>query len=243
MVEFGDYLIFVDESGDAGLKNIDRDYPILTLAFIIIHKDDYVNNIVSSFTALKLKYWGHDEIVFHEHDIRRAKGDFAFLRTDKNLRNQFMNDLNEIIHDNIFQIISASINKSELVNKYTEPFNPYDLALIFCLENTFDLLYSLKQKEKIIYLIFEARGKNEDQNLEFEFIKIINNQLKIGRHEKNYKLMDFRLRFADKKTNSIGLQLADLIARPIGIKSLRSEQENRAYDIIKTKQNIHKNFP
>nr|WP_206517617.1 DUF3800 domain-containing protein [Sphingobium algorifonticola] len=41
--------------------------------------------------------------------------------------------------------------------------------------------------------------------------------------------------FTDKKANSGGLQLADLIARPIGIKRLRPEQVNRAYDIITTK--------
>lgn len=37
---------------------------------------------------------------------------------------------------------------------------------------------------------------------------------------------------ADKKSNSCGLQLADLIARPIGRYVLNPEQENRAYSII-----------
>ena len=41
--------------------------------------------------------------------------------------------------------------------------------------------------------------------------------------------------FVDKKANSTGLQIADLIARPIGLKVLRPEQPNRAYDIIETK--------
>jgi len=40
---------------------------------------------------------------------------------------------------------------------------------------------------------------------------------------------------ADKKTNSIGLQLSDMIARPIGKNFINSKEENRAYDIIKTK--------
>jgi len=33
----------------------------------------------------------------------------------------------------------------------------------------------------------------------------------------------------------LGLQFADLIARPIGIHVLRPEQQNRAWDIIKEK--------
>ena len=39
----------------------------------------------------------------------------------------------------------------------------------------------------------------------------------------------------DKKCNSIGLQLADLVARPIGIKQLRPEQDNRAFQTINNK--------
>ena len=39
----------------------------------------------------------------------------------------------------------------------------------------------------------------------------------------------------DKKSNSAGLQIADLTARPIGLKTLRPNQPNRAYDIIETK--------
>lgn len=37
------------------------------------------------------------------------------------------------------------------------------------------------------------------------------------------------------KSNSAGLQMADLIARPVGMKILRPDQPNRAYDIIERK--------
>lgn len=49
--------------------------------------------------------------------------------------------------------------------------------------------------------------------------------------------------FADKKSNSCGLQLADLTARPIGIHYLRPEQDNAAYEIIKLKIKSLKTFP
>lgn len=41
--------------------------------------------------------------------------------------------------------------------------------------------------------------------------------------------------FADKKTNSVGLQLADLVARPIGLKIIRPGQENSAFEILANK--------
>ena len=38
-----------------------------------------------------------------------------------------------------------------------------------------------------------------------------------------------------KASNSAGLQLTDLMARPVTLKHLRPQQPNRAYDIIETK--------
>jgi hypothetical protein len=38
-----------------------------------------------------------------------------------------------------------------------------------------------------------------------------------------------------KASNSTGLQLTDLMARPVALKHLRPGQPNRAYDIIETK--------
>jgi len=41
--------------------------------------------------------------------------------------------------------------------------------------------------------------------------------------------------FADKKSNSSGLQLADFVARPVGIKTLRPDRENRAFEVLERK--------
>ena len=41
--------------------------------------------------------------------------------------------------------------------------------------------------------------------------------------------------FADKKTNLAGLQLADLVARPIGLNYIRPAQPNQAFDLLKKK--------
>jgi hypothetical protein len=40
---------------------------------------------------------------------------------------------------------------------------------------------------------------------------------------------------AAKESNAPGMQLADLVARPIGIKALRPAQPNRAYDLLESK--------
>ena len=45
----------------------------------------------------------------------------------------------------------------------------------------------------------------------------------------------FEMVIADKKTNSEGLQLADLTARPIGLSVLRPEQAKRAAQVLEGK--------
>ena len=45
----------------------------------------------------------------------------------------------------------------------------------------------------------------------------------------------FHIVFADKKTNLAGLQLADLVARPVGLSYIRPGQSNQAFDVLKKK--------
>ena len=45
--EFSDYVVFVDESGDHGMQNIDPQFPIFVLVFCVIVKVEY-HWIVSS---------------------------------------------------------------------------------------------------------------------------------------------------------------------------------------------------
>ena len=75
----------------------------------------------------------------------------------------------------------------------------------------------------------ECRGDKEDKALELEFLRICSGRNPHG------ALYPFKLIMAEKKRNSGGLQLADLMARPIGLAVLRPEQTNRAYEIIKAK--------
>ena len=100
-----------------------------------------------------------------------------------------------------------------------------------------------KQKDKQIHIVFECRGRAEDAELELVFRRIVANNTLLGRVNYDFSVMEFEPKFAKKSVNSTGLQLADLTARPIAIKTLRPEQANRAYDLIKTKNLEIKVFP
>jgi hypothetical protein len=243
MIERSDYNVYIDESGDHGLKNIDTNYPIFVLTFCCFKISDYIKKAVPALQYFKFKYFGHDQVVLHEIDIRKNKEPFKFLRTDRVLRDNFMFDLSKIIEDIPFKVVPIIIDKSKLKIKYNSPFNPYHLGLRFGLEKLNQFLSNNEQEGKEVSLIFEKRGNNEDKDLELEFLRICNKNEQFGYKKINFGKMVYRFFIADKKTNSCGLQLADLTARPIGLKYLKPFQLNRAYDIIEKKKYGYKIFP
>jgi hypothetical protein len=175
-----------------------------------------------------MKYWGHDEVVLHEHDIRKPKNEFMIL-IERATRETFVSELTQLIDGIRFTIIASIIDKKKLTGQYAKPVNPYGISLEFGLERVFRHLSDIGQSDRITHVIVERRGKKEDEELELCFRRI--------RDGANYlnKKLPYDLVMIDKKANSTGLQVADLIARPIGIKTLRPEQSNRAYDIIAKK--------
>ncbi|MBU6367730.1 MAG: DUF3800 domain-containing protein [Gemmatimonadetes bacterium] len=244
MTEFSDYIVFVDESGDHGLVSIDKDYPVFALAFCVMRKDAYARHVTPAIQEFKFSIWGHDAVVLHEHEIRKSKGPFAFLMTDPAVRRRFYDGLNQLMQDAPMTIFASVIDKEALRQRYTEPRNPYEIALLFCMERLHDMLAREGQEGKTVHVVFESRGKNkEDPELELEFRRIAGNDGQWGYRRMDFTRFDFQPVFMSKATNAAGLQLADLTARPIALATLRPNQHNRAYDIIRPKLGAVKVFP
>ncbi len=234
-MEFSDFIIYVDESGDHGLRFIDEAYPIFVLACCLVKKAEYADNIVPEFQKFKFKHFGHDMVILHAREIRKSEGDFGFL-LNREAREIFHADLNALIDGSSFSIVATAIEKLKYARKFSSPRNPYTPALQFCLERTHDFLIQNKQHNKLTHFIVEARGKKEDRELELEFHRIISNHYDHGmRFKRDYSITPFDIRFAVKQTNSTGMQLADMVAHPIGRHVLAPEQANRAYDVIENK--------
>ena len=237
MSEFSDYIVYVDESGDHSLTSIDSQFPVFALSFCVVRKYDYVTSIVPTMQAFKFRYWGHDFVILHEHEIRKSKNDFAFLLTDRDLRSAFYNDLNSMMEDAPIAIIASVIDKFRHSERYSAPLdpNPYDVALQFCMERLITLLTSVDQAGKHVHIVFERRGNKEDKALHDTFMRILSNDTEINERVVDFSTMKFTAHFVPKSINSTGLQLADLTARPIALKCLRPLQRNRAYEIITSK--------
>ena len=226
--QFSDYLVFVDESGDHNLARIDPQFPVFVLLFAIVRKDDYVEKICPELQRFKFDFWGHDEVVLHEHEIRKPFGDFLFL-LQKPLRENFLAALTEQMTNLAATVVATVIDKPSYVARYHEPANPYDYAMETGLERVHRHLESLGQGNATTAIIVEKRGRKEDDELELAFRRVCDgaNALHVP--------FPFELVMIPKSSNSAGLQLTDLMARPVALHHLRPEQPNRAFEIIETK--------
>jgi hypothetical protein len=226
---FSDYVIYVDESGDHSLESIDPEYPIFVLSFCIFKKADYVHLVVPRMQDFKFGWFGHDLVILHENDIAKKKPPFGFLQYD-DIRKRFMGELTDIVQTAPMTIITAVIHKEKLKKRYVAPSNPYELALLFCLERSQEFIQAQGDGNGVTYVVCEARSE-----LELEFRRIVAGKHFLQAYNRKGPMPQFDIVFASKQANSSGLQLADLIARPVGLSVLRPDQPNRAYEIIREK--------
>lgn len=224
---FSDYIVFVDESGDHSLASINADYPVFVLVFCIVPCAAYVDQITPAVRRLKFELFGHDLVILHEHDIRKRTGPFAQLGKDR--REMLINSLTAIIAAAPITLVAVVIDKVRHKARYTTPEHPYHLALKYGLERVHAFLTGQGQGERTTAVVCEARGAREDKEIELAFRRVCDGDNRSG---KPYPLS---IVVADKKTNSEGLQLADLLARPVGLHVLRPHQSNRAWNVLATK--------
>lgn len=232
------YYLFLDESGHHGLKSVDQQYPILLLCGCLI-EEDYCNyEVTKQINELKLKYFKTTEIILHSRDIRKWQKDFKILG-DIKLRHRFYQDLDKIIKNIDFTIISSAVLKTELIKTYgPQANNPYDLSLTFIMERTVFLTDLLKCKQ--VKVIAEARGKKEDAQLHNQYQITLNNGstfVSSDRFQGRFVDIDFK----KKSENILGTQLCDLVAYPMATKIVYPNRENLAFRVIEKK--IYRQFP
>ncbi|MDO5622557.1 MAG: DUF3800 domain-containing protein [Paracoccus sp. (in: a-proteobacteria)] len=235
MTDYSDFIIYADESGSPVLGADIDDFPVFVLVFMLVSKRHYAEQLVPKVQMLKFDSVGHDQLILHERDIRRQSKDFAFLQVSEPRRNAFLERLNTIIGDADIELCCAIIDKSKLQERYNTPWDPYALALTFCLERAAQSLARKRTTGHEVSVIFEARGAKEDRLLELEFRRIASGAPRLGKASAQVKAIKWKPRFADKRSNSTGLQLADLVARPLGLHYLRPSQPNRAAEIARRK--------
>ena len=224
-------VVYFDEVGNPTLEATDRDFPVFAIALFICDRDCYMNDITPRVNRLKFKWFGHEGVVLHSRDIRKAQGDFGFL-TDSEKRESFLADIADVMIACDYQLLAVAIRKDRLVARYRYPADPYDLALLFAMERLVSVLEGANQTE--VTIVAEKRGKNEDRQLHVAFQRIVTlgtEYIEAAR----FRRIDFALRFLPKSMNIIGTQMADLAAYPIARRVLDPRKPNRPYECVQPK--------
>lgn len=242
-MNFSDYIVFADESGDHGLASIDPQFPVFALVFCVFEKKRYAAEIEPAFRNLKFKYFGHDAPILHEREIRKQEAPFSFLRESKEIRDTFMADVNAIMQDAPFHAYCAVIDKVKHKARYSNPWNPYEIAMQFCMEKLSNRLVKDGQRDRLTHVLFEARGPQEDRQLELEFRRVAANGKRWGWRSVDFTRAPLEPIFVGKAANLAGHQISDLIARPLALRALRPTQPNRAADLVADRVQDLKVFP
>ena len=226
------YKLFLDESGDHGLTNLNPDFPVFLLCGILIKEDDY-ESVRQSMNKLKSDIWGSKDVIFHSRDIRKCEKEFQKL-FDLDLKKIFYDELNKIIVESSYIVIASAIQKRLFVENFGKlEDDVYEIALSFIIEQAIMVLQNIPE-EITLSIVIERRGKREDKQLDDHFQRIIGK----GTGKLTAEVISHfgpSFTFRNKKENVNGLQLADLIAYPIARNVIEPNRANPAYDVLEGK--------
>lgn len=199
---------------------------------------DYEKVFILEIEKLKQKFFNRTDIIFHSRDIRKWQNDFKILG-DPKIRSEFYNDLDKLISQTDFTVISSAVLKDKLIQQYgPQADNPYDLSLTFVVERAVFLTDKLRCDK--VEVIAEARGKNEDAKLHSQYQIILSNGTQYVEPERFAKRLN-DIDFKKKEENIAGTQLCDLVAYPLANYVLYPDRENIAFKVINSK--MYRQFP
>lgn len=207
--------IFIDESGDHNLDptKVDNIYNVFVLSAVCFTEDAY-NKFDTNFNELKRNLFDTDNIILHTAEITRpskSKNKLNERFNDRNFRASFYKEMNTLIARAEFNLVTCAVRKNEMFSVYGENTeDPYIFSFNFLLNR---LLRYCRDGNANIYP--EKRGFVPDANLELAMLhaKTAGTRFYKG-VEVSRRVTEFVLK--DKKENLSGLQLADLVATPIG---------------------------
>jgi len=226
------YRLFLDESGNHGLTEINEDFPVFLLCGIIIEEEGY-EKLRQSVNELKNRFWANINVILHSRDIRKCEKEFSIL-FDLDVKKEFYEHINEIVANNNYTIIATAIRKDRYITKYGRLSNDvYEVCLSFIIERAIFFLDDIKGKKEL-EIVIEKRGKKEDKQLDEHFQRLLARGTRYVNKDR-FIAYNTKIIFKGKKENINGLQLADLVAYPIARYVIEPNRPSPAFDVLQCK--------
>jgi hypothetical protein len=223
-------VLFLDESGDHSLTKIDPQYPMFVLAGCVFELSYYEKVVEPEVSKFKKELLGNDKIILHTEDITHNKNGFERV-VEPVFRKTFYEKANSLLDRLNYKILACAIKKDEHFKKYgLAAIDPYMLSLDCIVER---LVFELEEINQTGIIIAESRNSILDNELELAFLNLKVQGTSYVSASKVKKVVT-QLSIKDKKENIAGLQIADLIASPIG-REIVGKRNQIDYKVIEKK--------
>jgi hypothetical protein len=221
-------IVFIDETGDHNLNDIDPTYPIFGLGALLISEKEY-KKLDKEMCYIKKHYFSDDgTFILHSSELKRPKNSKSDSRNvvmfNAEIRASFYKDIEErIIKPLDYAIVACFVDKKKFASKYKYPLDPY----YFSFENLLNRIIKYGDSNNVIFA--EKRG----DELNLELLAEYERRKKIGIYKFTGKDVSNRtsLVLLDKKENKNGLQLIDLIMASLAKKHLGKREKMNNNDI------------
>lgn len=228
-------ILYLDESGDHDLINIDTNYPVFVLSGCILDSGYHDKVLKPSLDKFKRDVLGRTDIILHYADYTRDGVGFEIM-SDTTKREDFYRRLNKLIGNTNFTLLACIIDKTEHLKHYRYPINPYILSLEIIIEKF--VMFLNKEKEQGM-IIAESRNNQLDNELNLAFLDIKIRGTRFLNPSEIVDKIDNHFYIKKKEENVAGLQLIDSVITPIGRRYLGLKNRYLNYDIIKDKFHKH----
>jgi hypothetical protein len=219
--------MYLDESGNHDLVEIDQQYPVFVLGGVIVDADYADGEMAERVAKLKQDVFGSPDIILHTAEIVRNKNAFECLkRTEK--RQEFYYAMNDVMRSLRYKVVACAINKRAHLDRYGgSAVDPYWLSLQVLVER---FCYEIGTNAGGGEIIAESRRPDLDKQLRAAYRGIQTRYL-------DHSTISARitgLACVPKAANLAGLQIADLVVSPIG-RYVLGKPTKEDFDIVKRK--------
>jgi hypothetical protein len=233
-----EYRFFLDECGMHDLRPEKDPFPVFCLCGIAVPADRY-DTFDALWKAWKARWLGDSHARVHETNVRHRS--HRFYRSDPVEQRELVESLDRQLAELEFTCIAAVIDKRRFGELYPAgkvddflPASAYLICIDFVFERFVHFLYHVGGDARGLTQA-ESRGPREDAEVHSEFLRLHLEGTQWQSEQQFRHALRPYIEFRRKDGNISGLEVADLVARPIAEKVLRPETAPVRWDIIEPK--------
>lgn len=175
-------------------------------------------------------------IIVHEPEVRRREG--VWYKPDPIEQQSLLDSLATQVLGMDFTVIAAVIGKHEYWRRYGSspvdeflPRNHYLMCIDFIMERFVHFLFH-RGNDAWGRVFAEARRRVEDVRVQVEYVRLQLDGTRFSADQTFRYHLGPTIEFLDTAENHSGLQIADLLARPVAERLLRSDIEPARWSCV-----------